>query len=121
MAGSRPSRFAVTEPIKNNSNDIKWKIHEWWDERKTARCQLHRPEEFIEGLDYFGYGPWYEMVAVNALKRDFCAWNNQEDQVFFAVYFKAVTGHQNMMNKQLLVKGKRGFRVMRTIRFVRFW
>lgn len=46
-------------------------VADWWRVRCVEGSQFRDPAEFIEGWDYFGAGPWYPWVALQALRAEF--------------------------------------------------
>lgn len=46
-------------------------VADWWRVRCVEGCQLKGLDNFIEGWDYHGVGPWFPYVALAALRADF--------------------------------------------------
>ena len=53
-------------------------VADWWRVRCVEGCQLDPLDEFIEGWDYFGAGPWFPFVALAALRSSFIMANGHK-------------------------------------------
>lgn len=94
---------ALTLPLPATIRNLA-EVTEWWRLRCIEGTQLPHKEEFIEGWDYFGGGPWFVAVAAAALRAEYVMWAGSaiRNEVFHIAFHTVAIGVDYRVRRAVL-------------------